>query len=144
MKIKKETTDYEILESGSIIIPSSQYIEFSFDELRFRILFSTEDQRVETDNASRMVYEVQSDIVGQYLRITLFNFSASFFATSRNLVNVATLGGKQLFLKFSVLSVNQNGDDEDKIFFYTWFLEKNSKPVVRGEQSNPGTDGSGE
>ena len=34
--------EYEVLSSGSLIVPSSKNIEFTFDNLKFRIVFETE------------------------------------------------------------------------------------------------------
>lgn len=35
------TGKYEIIETGSVIIPTNDYIQFSFENLRFRFLFNS-------------------------------------------------------------------------------------------------------
>lgn len=119
--------NYEIISSGSLIIPNSEFIEFSFDNLRFKITFETEKD--EKGNLTQGHYElnIEKDEVTEleYLKITMFNQNNSFFSSTNSMIPVATLKNRKLFLKFCINSINtrDNEDKEDKIFFYTWFLE---------------------
>ena len=97
--------EYEVLSSGSLIVPSSKNIEFIFDNLKFRIVFETEKD----DNGN----------------LTQGHFD--FNVEKDSMLQVATLNKRKLYLKFCINSINNtqsNESKEDKIFYYTWLLEK--------------------
>ena len=119
--------NFEIISSGSLIIPNSEYIEFLFDNLKFKIIFETEkdDKGNLTQGHYAVNIEKEETTQLEYLKITMFNQNNSFFSSSNSMIPVATLKNRKLFLKFCINSINtqENGEKEDKIFFYTWFLE---------------------
>lgn len=119
--------NFEIISSGSLIIPNSEFIEFLFDNLKFKIIFETEkdDKGNLTQGHYAVNIEKEETTQLEYLKITMFNQNNSFFSSSNSMIPVATLKNRKLFLKFCINSINtqDNGEKEDKIFFYTWFLE---------------------
>lgn len=119
--------NFEIISSGSLIIPNSEFIEFLFDNLKFKIIFETEkdDKGNLTQGHYAVNIEKEETTQLEYLKITMFNQNNSFFSSSNSMIPVATLKNRKLFLKFCINSINtqENGEKEDKIFFYTWFLE---------------------
>ena len=120
--------NYEIISSGALIVPHSENIEFIFDNLIFRIVFECEkDDDGNLTNGHYMLNVDKDEITkDEFLKITMFNQSKSFFSSANTMVHVATLKNRKLFLKFCINSINiqDKEDKEDKIFFYTWFLEK--------------------
>ena len=36
--MKKSTSTYDILESGSVVLPENEYLEFEIEGLRYRLL----------------------------------------------------------------------------------------------------------
>lgn len=120
--------NYEVISSGAVIVPNSEFLEFLFDNLRFKIIFETEKD--DNGNLTQGYYtlSVEKDEVTQseFLKITMFNQNKSFFSSSNTMIPVATLKNRKLLLKFCINSINTQDkeDKEDKIFFYTWFLEK--------------------
>lgn len=119
--------NFEIISSGSLIIPNSEFIEFLFDNLKFKIIFETEkdDKGNLTQGHYSVNIEKEETTQLEYLKITMFNQNNSFFSSTNSMIPVATLKNRKLFLKFCINSINTqgNGEKEDKIFFYTWFLE---------------------
>lgn len=118
---KISTDRYEILSSGCIIVPSLESLMFEFESLRFKISFLTDDS-----NTPKYVSNVEKDDKGELLSILLYGFENSFLLSSNKEIHVSYINKRPLYLKFSVISINQNGADnsEDKIFYYTWFIQK--------------------
>lgn len=120
--------NYEVISSGAVIVPNTDFLEFLFDNLRFKIIFETEKDDNGNLTQGHYTLSVEKDEVTQseFLKITMFNQNKSFFSSSNTMIPVATLKNRKLLLKFCVNSINTQDkeDKEDKIFFYTWFLEK--------------------
>lgn len=120
--------EYEVLSSGSLIVPSSKVIEFIFDNLNFRVVFETEKD--EDGNLTQGHYtlniEQETDSSAKFLKISMYNQNKVFFSSSNSMIQVATLNHRKLYLKFCINSINmqEHEDKEEKIFYYTWFLEK--------------------
>jgi hypothetical protein len=119
--------DYKIISSGSVIIPNSEFVEFLYDDLKFKIVFKTETDG--KGNLTRGRYETSLEddptTQSQFLKITMFNQNKSVFSSTSKMIPLAEIDGRKLMLKFCIHSINPKDDgNEDKIFFYTWFLEK--------------------
>lgn len=120
--------EYIVLSSGSLIIPSSNNIEFKFDNLTFRFVFDTEKDEngdlTEGHFSINLEKDEKSNV--EFMKITMYNQNQSFFSSTESKLQLATLNGKRLYLKFCIHSINIQSDKskEDKIFYYTWFLEK--------------------
>lgn len=124
MEVKISTEHYDIIDNGSVIVPSGQGIEFKINGLRFRFIFpQVINDSEERENSIDQI--VKTDEEGDFLEITIANLRSAFFATSRQLMHLAKLEGRRLFFKFSIVSVNTSeNNEEDKIMFYTWYQEK--------------------
>lgn len=121
--------EYEVLSSGSLIVPLSKNIEFIFDNLKFRIVFEAEKDENGNLTQGHFSLNVEKDESSgsDFLKITMYNQNNSFFSSSNSMLQVATLNKRKLYLKFCINSINTQGGDEskeDKIFYYTWLLEK--------------------
>lgn len=120
--------NYEVISSGAVIVPDTEFLEFLFDNLRFKIIFETEKDDNGNQTQGHYTLSVEKDEVTQseFLEIRMFNQNNSFFSSTKTMIPVATLKNRKLLLKFCINSINTQGkeDKEDKIFFYTWFLEK--------------------
>ncbi len=120
--------NYEVISSGAVIVPNTEFLEFLFDNLRFKIIFEIEKDDNGNLTQGHYTLSVEKDEVTQseFLKITMFNQNKSFFSSSNTMIPVATLKNRKLLLKFCINSINTQDkeDKEDKIFFYTWFLEK--------------------
>lgn len=120
MEILKSTGKYDIVESGSVIIPYGDYVQFEIESLVFRISFPCSD-----NSQQRMAFDMEKDANGvDIMHVKAFNFQNSFFTTPSKMLALAKDQGRQLYLNFSVTSVNSREGHEDKLFFYTWYLEK--------------------
>lgn len=49
MNISISSSKYDIIESGSVIVPEDDYIEFSIDNLRFRFVFTSNHTNCESE-----------------------------------------------------------------------------------------------
>lgn len=121
MIINISTERFDVISSGSVIIPADDYVEFTIENLRFRF------NMIQNDNdATQGTFQtnIEHDDRGDCLIISLVNFSSSFFATSNQELRLAHLNNKDLYLKFSVTAINRVGNRFDGLLFYTWMLAK--------------------
>lgn len=119
--------NYEIISSGSVIIPDNKFVEFLFDDLKFKIVFETDKDEDGNLTRGRFSTSIEKDETTQseFLKITMYNQNKSYFSSSNQMISLAVVNGKKLLLKFCINSINTKDDgNEDKIFFYTWFFEK--------------------
>lgn len=123
MEVKLSTEGYEILSSGSVIVPSNEYVQFEINGMRFRFSFIQESTE---DNAEVQITKtVETDQSGQKcLTILISNVKDSFFGSLIRSMPVASIEGRPLNVRFSILSINKDeeANTEDKILFYTWYL----------------------
>lgn len=126
MEVKVSTEGYEILSSGSVIVPSNEYIQFNIEEFKFRFLFMQESQ--DDDAPIRISKNLEQDENGDsYLSVIISNVRNSFFGSTDNSFQLATMNNRALSVRFSILSINRDRENrtEDKILFYTWYLANN-------------------
>lgn len=124
-QVKLLTGNYDIIDSGCVVLQMGEYLDFQVADLKFRVEFidepviegATREGRISTG-------VVNPSSADAYYRIALYNQDMAFFSSSSNFLDVATLEGKSLKLKFSVQAINNRVGSSDKIFFYTWYLEK--------------------
>ena len=123
MEVKLSTEGYEILSSGSVIVPSNEYVQFEINGMRFRFSFIQESTE---DNAEVQITKtVETDQSGQKcLTILISNVKDTFFGSLIRSMPVASIAGRPLNVRFSILSINKDeeANTEDKILFYTWYL----------------------
>lgn len=127
MEVKLTTEGFEILSSGSVIVPSNEFVQFEIEGLRFRFSFIQESSE---ENADVQISKtVERDQSGQEcLTIMISNLRNAFFGALRHSMDVATLNNRALSVRFSILSINKNEETntEDKLLFYTWYLSNNA------------------
>lgn len=119
--VKLSTENYDIIDSGSVVLHMGECLEFEISDLKFQIRF--------IDDENEQNGKIQREIVNEgtkeaYMRITFYNQHKAFFSSVSTLASMATLGDKHLYLKFSIQAINNNEDGSDKIFFYTWYIDK--------------------
>lgn len=122
-----QTNRYEVKYTGSVIVPYNEYIEFGIEDLRFRVIFTAAKDNQGNNVKRHIDLNIKKDDDSKdYMEINVVNPDKSLLLSSKSALQVATLHGKKLFLKFSITSINTNEDnnEEDKIFYYTWLLEK--------------------
>lgn len=121
MEVKLSTERFDIISTGSVIIPANDYVEFAISNLRFRI--NMIQNRTESTLGTYQT-TLENDDNGQCLVISLLNFSSSFFATPNQELRLAHIDNKALWLRFSLTSINRSANSFDGLFFYTWMLSK--------------------
>ncbi len=115
------TEHYDIISSGNVVLQMGEYLEFQIMNLRFRIVFAESSD--EQEGRIQQTVENQGS-PDAYMLITFYNQHKAFFSSVSSLSSVATIDGKHLYLKFSIQAINNVNDNSDKIFFYTWYLDK--------------------
>lgn len=125
MEVKISTQNYDVIDSGCIIVPNGQILEFEFGNLRFKISFIEEDQNGEAPLQGRISARTENEgTTDAYYGIVFYNQNQADFSSMNDLINPATINNKSLYLKFCIQSINRNNNQSDKILFYTWFLSK--------------------
>lgn len=124
-QVKLLTGNYNIIDSGSVVLQTGEYLEFQIGDLNFRIEFIDEPTIEGTNREGRISTGVVNlGSPNAYFRIALYNQDTAFFSSVTDFLEVATFDGRPLKLKFSVQAINQRDSGSDKIFFYTWYLGK--------------------
>lgn len=122
MKIEISTSNYIILDSGSIIIPESEYVEFKMKDLRFRFTFA-QDETLQKEGKSKVTGEVSEDAEGNLFNMTVYNFTG-LFASPTQMMNVAQIEGNQISVRFSIVELPTSEAQPTRIFHYTWYQSK--------------------
>lgn len=131
MEVKLSTEGYDILSTGSVIVPSNEYVQFEINGLRFRFSFIQES--TEENAEVQITKTIETDRNGQTcLTILISNVRNALFGSLRHSMQVATIEGRSLSVRFSILSINKDEESntEDKILFYTWYLSNNVNEEV--------------
>lgn len=119
MDIKISTQNYEVISSGSIIVPSGEFVEFQIETLKFRIQF---EQEPNDSNGNAQPGRINAHLVGTgedaYMLITFYNQNSALFSSMSDFANLGIVHNRNLSLKFAIVSIN-NG--QDMLFHYTWF-----------------------
>lgn len=121
MEMTISTERFDIISTGAVIIPADDYVEFAIENLRFRFNLIQNDNEAAQGTIQT---NIEQDDKGECMIISLVNFSSSFFATPSQELRVAYLNNKELYLRFSVTSINRFNDSFDSLLFYTWMLTK--------------------
>lgn len=124
MTVNISTENYDIINSGSVVLHMGEYIEFQIQNLKFRVLFIDECPTEGAMLESRITAGVEGQGADAYYKIILYNQHKAFFSSMPNFMDVATLEGKPLRLKFCILPINNRENSSDKIVFYSWYLGK--------------------
>lgn len=129
MNVKISTKNYDIINTGCVIVQMGEYLEFEINGLLFRIVFV--DNEAEEDGKIQTVIENEGTR-NAFLKITFFNQHKAFFSSVSNLSSLAIINKKHLYLKFCIQPINNKEGSSDKIFFYTWYLDKeaSTQPTV--------------
>lgn len=127
MDIKVSNELFEIILTGCAIVPSNDFIQFEIEDSTFRFQFTPNDQvNPETGRIESM--EETDESGKRIMSIIMSNMDGSFFTTSGSYFNMGKINDRELKLRFSIKSVNEDDNAEDKLFFYTWYLSKQKEP----------------
>lgn len=122
MNISISSSKYEIVASGSVIIPENDYIQFSFDNLRFRFVFSSNQANCESEDSS-VTGTIKEDESGSYLEIGIDGYTRIFSSPS-DFLNVGQIEGKALYVYFSITPLVAKDKINKRIMIYSWYKEK--------------------
>lgn len=122
MEITISTSKYEIIESGSVIVPEDDYMQFSFEHLRFRFVF-TPNQANQEVKESGVTGTIKKDELGEYLEIGVDGYS-SIFSSPSDFLHVGQIEGKALYVYFSITPLVSDGKINNRIMLYCWYKEK--------------------
>lgn len=123
MTMQLSTGKYEIIETGSVIIPTNDYIQFSFENLRFRFLFNSSID-MSDKTKSEVVGTIKDDDEGKYLEIEVKNYN-DMFASPMHMLHLGKIQDKDLYVDFSLVSLSSDADNiGGRIMLYSWYKEK--------------------
>lgn len=121
-----ETTSYNILQSGSLVVPGNQDVTFHLDNLIFRFSFHKEESK--DKNQGRFeVKIVEDETLGRVLELRLYNMDTSLFGGPTKIVQVGRYHGYALYLQFSLVTLNSNDNQVQQLLFYTFYQDKTKK-----------------
>ncbi len=114
MNIKKKVGDFNLIESGSIVLNQSNNISFFIADLEIEFVFNNNDEKKQ---------EVKAIPIGnKKLQLQIFNFDNPLGTGPKMPMSVATLNNnEEIYLQYVIYSIN-----EIKILHYSWY----SKLVV--------------
>lgn len=119
------TENYEIVNTGSVVLQMGEFLEFKISNLKFRVVFINEESNDETPLEGRLVFAVENPGTEEaYYRMAFYNQSNAFLASISDFTHMGTIDGRPLKLKFSIQAINKRENGSDIIFFYTWYLAK--------------------
>lgn len=129
MKINIQNDKYEIINTGSIILPKSDYIEFSFENLNFRVICKEEKKEDGTPTDSRYKTRLVKDNNGNvlYMELSIYNITGSTFSATENMIGLGFLSNHSLKLNFAINEISNS----TYLFVYTWYLFKE----IEGEKN---------
>ncbi len=116
------TSKYIIIESGSVIVPEDDYVEFSIKGARFRFVF-TPNNIDSTDDSAYVSGTLKKDTDGDYLEMEIYNYNTTFSSPSQTL-KVGDIDGKSLYVNFSIAPLADNSKIKCRIMIYSWYKEK--------------------
>lgn len=122
MEFSKCLKSFEIIDSGCLIVPYNEFIEYNIHNLKFVVKFEYKEGAKDTQVFTKVISSKDT----MYMEISIIGRGRSFFGSPNNMLNVGNFDGKKLFFLFSIQSINVQNDNgiEDKLFYYTWLIEK--------------------
>ena len=129
--VKLSTKNYDIIDSGSVVLQMGEYLEFKIADLKFRVEFIDEEPNGDTPLETKVISGVENvDTENAYYKIAFYNQTSAFFSSTANFAQLAVIDGKPLKFKFSIQSINGRDNSSDKIFFYSWYLGKTESDKI--------------
>ena len=120
--MKKSTNSYDILESGSVVLPYNEYLEFDIEGLRYRFTFS-DDLEGENKGKTRVTGALVQDGESKFLSLNVINYN-SLFSTPAQPIEMGILGGRKLYVYFSIVSMTGDNPGKTRVLYYTWYQLK--------------------
>lgn len=124
MEIKVYKQNWEIISSGYVVVADGESLDFSIDNLKFKLSFETVEG---VEPRVGIKYEKEGD----YMAIICQNFERASFRTVSKPLLLAQIDGRDIALEISVTTTtpdinNQNNPNASgkKILFYCWCISK--------------------
>lgn len=119
LTVKTFTPEHEVIADGIVIIPCDSYVEFVIQNLKYRLSFTN-------DGEERVHYSAsvkEKDTPNAYMDITFYNIPSTLLATPSNVIELGTMDGKKICLRFSISTI-QRANGSDYVLMYNWLIEK--------------------
>jgi len=117
IKITSGKSEYEIVDSGTVISFQNEPLNFHIDTLKVVLIFESN----ESDKRQEMKHKIMSNEV---LELTLVNFSSSLGSGNAVPLPIAKLNNRQLYLNFIIYALSETSS---KTVHYTWYLREEVK-----------------
>lgn len=117
-KVSVSVQNFEVLQTGSIIIPGNLYVEFHVGDLFFRFKYNPNitieqpvDVSVEEDDKKIMT-------------LTFTSLGDIGETSTKSPLELATIDKKKIFISFIVKPFKGIGEASNLLMHYTWLKEK--------------------
>ena len=132
MTVKVSIHNYDVYDSGVIVLPENEYVEFNIESLRYRVSFS-DDLNGENLGKTRVTGALDEEDGKKFYSLKVINYN-SLFNTPQQLFEMGTLRGRKLFLYFSVVPISDDKSIKSRVFHYTWYISKEISNGTSTEQ----------
>ena len=119
IEIKTFTPNDELVADGVVIMPTDSFVECSIRNLKYRLSFASDD----TKEAHFTTNIKEKDTPNACMEIVFYNVPSSLFATPSNVIELGTIEGKKLCLRFSISTIYRD-NSSDYALMYNWLIEK--------------------
>lgn len=116
--MKKQISDKQILDSGTLVIANNDTITFLFDEANPSITVNIKFQNDTLEKQARFKTE---QTTATSLELNLINANSQLGTGSSEPFHLVNLNGYKIFLRFICYSLATPSGNDVKTFHYTWF-----------------------
>ncbi|KEO85125.1 DUF6864 domain-containing function [Tumebacillus flagellatus] len=124
MDLKVKVGEYQVLDSGSVMVFENETLEFALDDgdgkLTVRCVF---EDREDEENGRMVEGEAKND---SECNLLFINFNNRYGTGSKKPIEVGIYNERKLLLQYYIAAPKSSY----KVFTYTWYLGK----VVRGSR----------
>ena len=134
IKCTLQSKTANIIQTGSVIIPKGDFVEFQIANLRFRLVFEYEQPNENGETKpGRIESKLAQDEKGDYLLLILYNQTGVHYAGLNEPAQIAQIEGHPLRFEFTVVDIHSGNC---KLLFYTWMLDNEINTSIINQTTN--------
>ena len=120
MNIKIFSGEKEIVDSGSVILfNKDSNLEFDVKNAEYNFNFTLKINFIDNgDEVTKGERNIKAKIDGNIINLTCYNFNNTLGTAPVSPYNLATIGGRELYLNFIVYQLSE---DSSKHIIYTFY-----------------------
>ncbi len=110
-------SNYDILQSGTVIIPWDEYVDFDIKDMHFR--FKYEPDKNTERQISISIYDEE-----HLMSLTFTSMAIGSELSLKAPVELATINDKKIYITFVVKRFKGLGETSNLLMHYTWLKQK--------------------